>query len=144
MMRVNAYEYLLMEHNRRKDGKNKKKKSIGFQDVLKEEEKKLERRTEMKLINVALTIPELLMIQELSDTRNMEFEYSWQRSVAESKGCMPKACDEPVGLRTGGKSRIRQVAGEGHCRADGARRGCETKIYIRRAEKRIKKERHGQ
>lgn len=86
-----------MEHNRRKDGKNKKKKSIGFQDVLKEEEKKLERRTEMKLINVALTIPELLMIQELSDTRNMEFEYSWQRSVAESLEQKAKAaCPKPV------------------------------------------------
>ena len=98
MMRVNAYEYLLMEHNRRKDGKNKKKKSIGFQDVLKEEEKKLERRTEMeKLVNVALTIPELLMIQELSDTRNMEFEYSWQRSVAESLEQKAKAaCPKPV------------------------------------------------
>ena len=97
MMRVNAYEYLLMEHKRRKDGKNKKKKSIGFQDVLKEEEKKLERRTEMKLINVALTIPELLMIQELSDTQNMEFEYSWQRSVAESLEQKAKAaCPKPV------------------------------------------------
>ena len=97
MMRVNAYEYLLMEHSRRKDGKNKKKKSIGFQDVLKEEEKKLERRTEMKLINVALTIPELLMIQELSDTQNMEFEYLWQISVAESLEQKAKAaCPKPV------------------------------------------------
>ena len=62
-----------------------------------EEEKKLERRTEMKLINVALTIPELLMIQELSDTRNMEFEYSWQRSVAESLEQKAKAaCPKPV------------------------------------------------
>ena len=65
--------------------------------ILKEEEKKLERRTEMKLINVALTIPELLMIQELSDTRNMEFEYSWQRSVAESLEQKAKAaCPKPV------------------------------------------------
>ena len=97
MMRVNAYEYLLMEHRRRKDGKNKKKKSIGFQDVLKDEENKHETRTEMKLINVALTIPELLMIQELSDTRNMEFEYSWQRSVAESLEQKAKdACPKPV------------------------------------------------
>ena len=51
----------------------------------------------MKLINVALTIPELLMIQELSDTRNMEFEYSWQRSVAESLEQKAKAaCPKPV------------------------------------------------
>ena len=66
-------------------------------EILKEEEKKLERRTDMKLINVALTIPELLMIQELSDTRNMEFEYSWQRSVAESLEQKAKAaCPKPV------------------------------------------------
>ena len=85
MMRVNAYEYLLMEHNRQKAGKAKKKKSAGFEEILKEEEKKLERRTEMeKIVNVALTIPELLMIQKLSDTQNMEFEYSWERSVADS------------------------------------------------------------
>ena len=97
MMRVNAYEYLLMEHNRKKAGKAKKKKSAGFEEILKEEEKKLERRTEMKLINVALTIPELLMIQELSDTRNMEFEYSGQRSVAESREQKAKAaCPKPV------------------------------------------------
>lgn len=77
MLRVNAYEYLLMEHSRRKADKAKKKKSAGFEEILKEEAEKLERRTEMeKVVNVALTIPELLMIQELSDTQNMEFEYS--------------------------------------------------------------------
>lgn len=98
MLRVNAYEYLLMEHSRRKAGKAKKKKSTGFEGVLKAEEKKIERRTEMeKLVNVALTIPEILMIQKLSDTQNMEFEYSWQRSVAESLEQKAKAaCPKPV------------------------------------------------
>ena len=98
MMRVNAYEYLLMEHSRRKADKAKKKKSAGFEEILKEEAEKLERRTEMeKVVNVALTIPELLMIQKLSDTQNMEFEYSWQRSVAESLEEKAKAaCPKPV------------------------------------------------
>ena len=97
MMRVNAYEYLLMEHSRQKAGKAKKKKSAGFEEILKEEEKKIERRTEMKLVNVALTIPELLMIQKLSDTQNMEFEYSWERRVAESLEQKAKAaCPKPV------------------------------------------------
>lgn len=55
---------------------------------------------------------------------------------------MPKACDEPVGFRACCKSRIRQVAGEGHRRTDGTCRGGKTEIYSRRAEKCIKKERH--
>lgn len=50
-----------------------------------------------KVVNVALTVPELLMIQELSDTQNMEFEYSWQRSVAESLEQKAKAaCPKPT------------------------------------------------
>lgn len=84
MIRVGAYEYILQEKARRESAKPHKPAGKGFSEILKEETKKLEEEEMEKTIKVALTVPEIRMIQELMDPQTTEYEYSWQREIADS------------------------------------------------------------
>lgn len=85
MIRVNAYEYMLHDRTRRQAKKPEKKCAHGFDAALEEATQKLERRIDMeKTVKVALTVPEIRMIQDLMDPQTAEYEYSWQREIAES------------------------------------------------------------
>lgn len=84
MIRVGAYEYILQERARRESAKPHKPAGKGFSEILKEETKKLEEEEMEKTIKVALTVPEIRMIQELMDPQTTEYEYSWQREIADS------------------------------------------------------------
>lgn len=84
MIRVGAYEYILQEKARRESAKPHKPAGKGFSEVLRNETKRLEEKEMEKTIKVALTVPEIRMIQELMDPQITEYEYSWQREIADS------------------------------------------------------------
>lgn len=84
MIRVGAYEYILQEKARRESAKPHKPAGKGFSEILKEETKKLEEEEMEKTIKVALTVPEIRMIQDLMDPQTTEYEYKWQRNIADS------------------------------------------------------------
>lgn len=84
MIRVGAYEYILQEKARRESAKPRKPAGKGFSEILKEETKKLEEEEMEKTIKVALTVPEIRMIQDLMDPQTTEYEYKWQRNIADS------------------------------------------------------------
>lgn len=84
MIRVEAYEYILQEKVRRESAKPHKPVGKGFNEVLRNETKKLEEEEMEKTVKVALTVPEIRMIQELMDPQTTEYEYSWQREIADS------------------------------------------------------------
>ena len=98
MIRVNAYEYMLHDRTRRQAKKPEKKCAHGFDAALEEETKKLERRIDMeKTVKVALTVPEIRMIQEMMDEKSNEYEYSWQRNIAESiEKKVSEVCPKPL------------------------------------------------
>ncbi len=84
MIRVGAYEYILQEKARRELTKPHKPAGKGFSEILKEETKKLEEEEMEKTIKVALTVPEIRMIQDLMDPQTTEYEYKWQRNIVDS------------------------------------------------------------
>lgn len=84
MIRVGAYEYILQEKARRESAKPHKPAGKGFSEVLRNETMKLEEEEMEKTVKVALTVPEIRMIQELMDPQTTEYEYSWQREIADS------------------------------------------------------------
>ena len=84
MIRVEAYEYILQEKVRRESAKPRKPAGKGFSEVLRNETKRLEEEEMEKTIKVALTVPEIRMMQDLMDQQATEYEYSWQKNIAES------------------------------------------------------------
>ena len=84
MIRVGAYEYILQEKARRESAKPRKPAGKGFSEVLRNETKRLEEEEMEKTIKVALTVPEIRMIQDLMDPQTTEYEYKWQRNIADS------------------------------------------------------------
>lgn len=84
MIRVGAYEYILQERARRESAKPHKPEGKGFNEVLRNETKRLEEEEMEKTIKVALTVPEIRMMQDLMDQKATEYEYSWQKNIAES------------------------------------------------------------
>lgn len=84
MIRVGAYEYILQEKARRESAKPHKPAGKGFSEMLKEETKKLEEKEMKKTVKIALTVSEIRMIQDLMDPQTTEYEYKWQRNIADS------------------------------------------------------------
>lgn len=87
MIRINAYEYILQERIRQNVHKPKKKRAYGFDELLKAETIRLERRKPMeneKTVTLQLTIPEIVMLQECVNPDQACFAYDWQRMIAEN------------------------------------------------------------
>lgn len=83
MIRVGAYEYILQEKARRESAKPHKPAGKGFNEVLRNETMKLEEEEMEKTVKVALTVPEIRMIQDLMDPKTTEYEYKWQKNIAD-------------------------------------------------------------